>query len=90
MNTILRKITNNCYDNPNSKYYEKKGNYIVKRDNNCIVHKYFDNTICLVNVNTKQFSLFTHGYLNSRLTTAQLNYLQKFYQEKGYTFRQRI
>lgn len=90
MNTILRKITNNCYNNVNSKYFERKGNYEVKRDSNFIIHKYFGNTICIVDLNKKQFRLYSHGYNKSRLTSAQLNYLEDFYLNKGYVFLYRI
>ena len=87
MNTILRKITNECYNNKNSKFYNKVGNYEIKRNNDFIIHKYYGNTICIVNLNEKHFSLYYCGYENHRLTTAQINYLRNFYLEKNYNLR---
>lgn len=87
MNAILRKITNECYNDKNSKFFKKVGNYTIKRNLNLIVHKYYDNTICVVSLNDKKFALYTCGYDNYRLTTAQLNYLEEFYKNKGYILR---
>ncbi len=89
MNTTLRKITNECYENENNKFYKKVGNYEIRRDLGFIIHKYYGNTICLVDLNKKQFSLYNYGYYKYPLTTAQLNYLEKFYKEKGYKLKVR-
>lgn len=82
----LRKITNECYNNPNSRFYKKCGNYEVLRNHYLIIHKYYGSTICIVNLNSKQFSLYSNGY-NSRLTTSQLNYLKEFYKNKKFKLR---
>lgn len=87
MNTILKRITRNCLENDNSKYYEKVGNYEIIRNENYIIHKYFGNTICIVDLNSKQFSLYFAGYSGYRLTTAQINYLEKFYLSRNYKLR---
>ena len=90
MNSILRKLTNEMYQTDTNHFYKKVGNYAVARDyyfyteNYCIRHFYYGKIICMVNVNKKEFELHNHNYNNSRLTTAQLNFLEQFYKNKGY------
>lgn len=87
MNNILRKITNEMYENENDYFYKKVGNYSVVRDaknNYYIKHYYYGNVICYVDLDRKHFQLHHCGYSKNPLTTAQLNYLQKFYLEKGF------
>jgi hypothetical protein len=87
MNKILKEITNEMF-NTNLDYVNiKKGNYRVVRDSKnkyCIKHYYFGNCICYVDLNEDYFKLYNCGYDKYPLTTAQLNYLEKFYKEKGY------
>lgn len=84
MNKIIRKLTNEMYNDKNNYYARTIGNYRVVRNLGFIYHYYFGNRICLVDLNKKQFSLFNCGYEKYALTTAQLNYLQKFYENKNY------
>lgn len=87
MNTILRKITNEMYNADTDYFYKKVGNYEVVRDNKenfYIKHYYFGNCICRVDLDNQFFELYHCGYLNYPLTTAQLNYLEQFYKNKGY------
>lgn len=89
----LRKITNEMYNADTDNFYRKIGNYSVKR---CkyftgvfIEHFYYGNKICQVNVYNKTFELYNCGYDKNPLTTVQLNYLEKFYKDKGYELKYR-
>ena len=90
MNSILRKITNEMWSADTNNFYRKIGNYGVGRtfynyeERTIIRHFYFRNKICEVDVDKKEFKLFNCGYKNYRLTTAQLNYLEQFYKNKGF------
>ena len=89
MNSILRKITNEMWNSDTDYFSKKVGNYLVRRtdfynDKVLIKHYYFGNKICQVDVNEKTFELYDCGYKNYRLTTAQLNYLEQFYKNKGF------
>lgn len=81
---ILKDITEKI-NNSNAEITEiKVGNYSAKKSDLIIIHKYYGNTICLVSLQNLTFKLFDCGYSGYRLTTAQLNYLKKYYSEKGY------
>lgn len=84
MNKILKEITIDMYNSDLDYIFIKRGNYSVKRTSTNIYHYYFGNCICLVNLMTKQFNLYDCGYTKFRLTTAQLNFLEQFYKNKGY------
>lgn len=84
MNKILQDITKQMYKTDLDYVNIRKGNYKVVRDKNCIKHYYYGNLICYVNIIQKQFFLHDCKYSNCRLTTAQLNWLEKFYKEKDY------
>ena len=84
MNAILRKLTNEMYNNENNYYARTIGNYRVVRNLRYIYHYYYGNRICLVDLDKKQFSLFNCGYEKYPLTTAQLNFLEKFYKNKTF------
>ena len=92
LNTI-RKITNEMYNTDTDNFYRKIGNYSVKRNKYYtgvfIEHFYFGNKICQVNVYNKTFELYNCGYDKNVLTTCQLNFLQKFYENKGYKLKYR-
>ena len=81
------------YNANTDRFYKKVGNYAVSRikyeytDTYLIKHFYFDNKICQVDIYSKTFELYNCGYENCRLTTAQLNYLEQFYKDKGYKLR---
>lgn len=94
MNSILRKITNEMYNADTDNFYRRIGNYSVVRakffDGTVLIkHRYFNNKICQVNVCEKTFELYNCGYNNCRLTTAQLNYLEQFYKNKGFKLKYR-
>ena len=84
MNKILKDITNQMYETDLDYINIKKGNYRVIRNEECIKHYYYGYMICYVDIIKKQFYLHSCGYGNCRLTTAQINYLEKFYKEKNY------
>lgn len=93
MVTILRKITNEMYNTDTDHFYRRIGNYCVRRNKYLtgvfIEHFYYSNKICQVDCEYKTFELYNCGFDDSRLTTAQLNYLQKFYTDKGYKLKYR-
>lgn len=87
MNKIIRNITNEMFNTDLDYVNIKKGNYRVVRDskvNFYIKHYYYGNCICYVDLNKKEFKLHNCGYYPSKYTTAQLNFLEKFYINKGY------
>lgn len=87
MNRTITKITNEMFNSPLDYFYKKSGNYEVMRDSNCefiIKHYYYGNCICRVDLTENYFDLFNCGYSPSTLTTAQLNFLERFYKSKGY------
>lgn len=84
MNCILRKLTNEMYNDKNNYFARTIGNYRVVRNIGYIYHYYFGNRICDVDLNNKEFSLHNCGYEKYALTTVQLNYLEQFYKNKGY------
>lgn len=84
MNIILRKLTNEMYNNKNNYYSRTIGNYRVVRNLGFIYHYYFGARICLVDLNRKEFSLHNCGYEKYTLTTSQLNFLKKFYEKRNY------
>lgn len=84
MNTILRHLTNEMYNDKNNYFVRTIGNYRVVRNIGFISHYYFGSRICFVDLNNKQFAIHHCGYKNYKLTTAQLNYLRQFYKNKGY------
>ena len=84
MNKILKQITKEMYETDLDFIKIRKGNYLVIRNEKTIRHYYFGNLICYVDLETKQFYLHHCGYLGYPLTTAQLNYLEQFYKNKGY------
>lgn len=90
MNTILRKITNECWKTDLDYVYLKVGNYSIKRNGEKIVHYYFGNPICIVYFWKKEFELNSCGYGHYRLTTAQLNFLEQYYKNKGFKLTERI
>ena len=89
MNTTLRKITNECFNTDISYFYKKVGNYAIKRTKTKIVHFYYEYPICIVDLNKKEFNLDSGWYKKSRLTTAQLNFLEIYYQNKNYKLKER-
>lgn len=89
MNTILRKITIECWNTDIDYFYKKIGNYKIKRDGERIIHYYYNNVICIVYLWAKRFYLNSCGYNNYKLTTAQLNFLEQFYQLKGFYLKER-
>lgn len=89
MNTILRKITKECYETDLDYFYKKVGNYSIKRNGEKIVHYYYGYPICIVYLWEKRFYLDSCGFLKYRLTTAQLNYLEEFYKNKNYILKER-
>lgn len=90
MNNTLRKITNECFNCKNNKYYRKIGNFEVYRNFNYTIHKYYGDTICIVDNNSKQFSLYAQSKKRFRQIILQLQYLEKFYEDKKYTVRKLI
>ena len=84
MNAILRKLTNEMYNDKNNYYARTIGNYRVVRNLGFINHYYFGSRICYVDLNKKQFVLHHCGYKKYKLTTAQINYLRNYYIKKGY------
>lgn len=89
MNTILRKLANECYETDTNYFYKKIGNYAVKRNDYIIVHYYYGYPICKVYIIGKTFYLDCCGFRGYKLTTAQLNYLEKFYKDKNYILKGR-
>ena len=89
MNTILRKLTKECYETDLDYFYKRIGNYAVKRNGEMIVHYYYNYPICKVYLWAKRFYLDSCGFLGYRLTTAQLNYLEEFYKNKNYVLKER-
>ena len=88
MNRILRKITNEMMNTDIDFFYREIGNYKVIRDSKneyCIKHYYYGNLICYVDLNEDFLKLHNCGYEKYPLTTAQLNFLEKYYISKGYT-----
>lgn len=88
MNKILKQITNEMFTSDLDYVNIKVGNYRVVRDsrkNYYIKHYYYGNLICYVDLTENYFQLHNCGYEKHCLTTSQLNYLEKFYCEKGYT-----
>lgn len=83
MNKILKTITNRCWES-RKKYLEIKGNYKVVKTEGLINHFYYNHLICTVDLKEKQFYLDFCGYNGYRLTTAQINFLEKFYKNKGF------
>lgn len=90
---ILKKITEEMYKADTDNFYKRVGNYSVVRkkyfDNYIIIHRYYGNKICQVFIDNKIFELYNCGYEKHCLITAQLNYLQKFYTDKGYKLKYR-
>lgn len=84
MNSILRKITIDCFESNTELFFKKVGNYKINRTKYFIHHYYFNNEICKVDLYNKKFEINYCGYGNSRLTSAQINYLTEFYYKKGY------
>ena len=84
MNKILKQITEEMYKTDLDYIKIKKGNYSVIRNSETIRHYYFGNLICYVELETKKFYLHHCNYLGYQLTTAQLNWLEKFYKDKNY------
>lgn len=87
MNKILKDITKEMINTNIDEFYKKVGNYEVYRDskrNFYIKHYYYGNCICYVDLDKKQFSLYHCGYCPSTYATAQLNFLENFYKNKGY------
>ena len=83
MNKILKTITKRCWES-GKKYLEVKGNYKVVKTENLINHLYYGHLICTVDLEQKQFYLDFCGYNGYRLTTAQINFLKQFYENKGF------
>lgn len=83
MNKILKELTNECWLT-NETFLKRKGNYKVSYKNLKIEHFYYNHKICEVDIMKMEFSLFYCGYRGYRLTIAQINFLEKFYKEKGY------
>ena len=84
MNTTLRKITNECFAVDLNKFYKKVGNYSIYRCDEKVKHYYYSHKICEVDLNLKTFYLEDCGFTGYKLTTAQLNFLQQYYINKGF------
>ena len=90
MNKILKQLTKECYETDLDYFYKKVGNYKIKRNGEKIVHYYYGYPICIVYLWRKDFYLDCGGYSKYVLTTAQLNFLEKYYKDKGYKLVERI
>lgn len=78
----LKKITYNCFSNKEDFYYEKRGNFSIKRNKNYIIHKYKDLTICIVDILGMIFK--TYDFVCNKNIKIQNDFLITFYENKGY------
>lgn len=84
MNKILKTITKRCFETRNKSYVETKGNYKIVKTEGLINHLYYNHLICIADLKERKFYLDFCGYNGYRLTTAQINFLRNFYEEKGF------
>jgi len=90
MNKILRNLTIDCFENKKyNVYFRICGNYKISKDLHSIAHFYYGHLICYVDLEKNNFELYSCGYKNYRLTTAQLNFLEKYYKGKGFNLKLR-